>query len=192
MADFISKISVGEYEIDLTGDDTTDFNVLRGVHYHKPSGESSVGTCDYDSNTTDATLQVAEAINGTVFYANKQRKVGTMPNIGKQTGVISTKDGTVAISQGYHDGTGSVGISASEKSKIVASNIAEGVQILGVTGTHKSGSTEVKQSKNVTPTFAEQVITPDEGYTCLSQVTVGAIPVTKTLHAKGGYMIVVG
>ncbi|MBQ6255961.1 MAG: hypothetical protein IJJ60_05170, partial [Clostridia bacterium] len=35
---------------------------------------------------------------------------GTMPNRGAVTGVISTTDGRYTVPQGYHDGSGSVGI----------------------------------------------------------------------------------
>lgn len=48
---------------------------------------------------------------------------------------ISTKAGTVSISEGYTVG-GTVGISSTEQAKIIASNIKSGVTILGVTGTY--------------------------------------------------------
>ena len=37
-----------------------------------------------------------------------------------------------------------------------------------------AGSTKA-QSKSIAPTESQQIVTPDEGYDCLSQVTVGAI-----------------
>ena len=48
------------------------------------------------------------------------------------------------------------------------------------------------QSKTVTPTNAQQTITPDTGYNYLSQVVVNAIPYTETDNAAGGYTITIG
>lgn len=49
---------------------------------------------------------------------------------------ISTKAGTVNINEGYVGGNYTVGISQAEQDKIIASNIKNGVTILGVTGTY--------------------------------------------------------
>lgn len=65
---------------------------------------------------------------------------GTMPNIGKATGTISTKAGTYTIAKGYHDGTGSVSISSTEQAKIIAENIKKDISILGITGTYEGDS----------------------------------------------------
>ena len=54
---------------------------------------------------------------------------------------------------------------------IVAGNIKDGVQILGVTGNY-SGQSANYQSKTVTPAATEQIVAPDQGYDALSQVTV--------------------
>lgn len=56
-----------------------------------------------------------------------------------------------------------------------------------------SGSEGMKpQAKNVTPTFASQEILPDEGYNCLSSVTVAAIPIAYTDNAQGGKTVTIG
>lgn len=56
-----------------------------------------------------------------------------------------------------------------------------------------SGSEDVHaQTKNATPTFATQAITPDTGYNYLSQVNVAPIPVTETDNAAGGITVTVG
>lgn len=94
---------------------------------------------------------------------------------GAVSGTISTKDGTYTVPAGYHNGSGVVGISETEQSKIIAGNIKSGVQILGVTGDYE-GSGVSLQSKDVTPTKSAQNITPDDGYDGLSAVNVAAIP----------------
>lgn len=58
-----------------------------------------------------------------------------MPNRGAVTGTISTKAQQYTIAQGYHDGSGKVSISSTEQAKIIATNIRQGVTILGVEGT---------------------------------------------------------
>lgn len=56
-----------------------------------------------------------------------------------------------------------------------------------------SGNEGMKpQAKTVTPTFSQQVVSPDESYNCLSQVTVGAIPVAYVDNAAGGQTLTIG
>ena len=109
------------------------------------------------------------------------------------TGVIAAVADSFTIPLGYHDGSGSVAIKAEEQAKLVAANIREGVTILGVEGT-MSGSENMKpQAKTVTPSAstAQQVL-PDEGYNCLSQVTVNKIPYTESDNAAGGKTVTIG
>lgn len=59
-----------------------------------------------------------------------------MKNNGAVTGTISAKDEEYTIPQGHHDGSGKVGIAASEKEKLIPDNIREGITLLGVEGRH--------------------------------------------------------
>lgn len=189
---YVNKvIYAGQTLIDLTADDVSAADVLYGKKFHKPSGEAGTGTCTYDADTSDANAVAAEILSGKTAYKNGSKLTGTMPNRGAQTGSIDTVSGSVTIQQGYHDGSGSVSIASAEQEKIIASNIKDGVEILGVTGSY-TGEGVTAQSKTVTPTNAQQVITPDSGYDYLSQVTVNAVAYTETDNAAGGKTVTIG
>lgn len=182
----------GDTKFDLTSDTVEASKLLSGVKAHDKSGAPITGTCTFDSDTSDDTAAVAEILSGKTAHARGTQLTGTMPNRGSVTGTISTVDGEYTIQQGYHDGSGKVSISATEQAKIIATNIREGVEILGVTGT-MSGEEGVKaQSKTVTPTASAQTVTPDTGYNYLSQVTVNAIPYVETDNSAGGKTITIG
>lgn len=189
---YVNKvIYAGSVLLDLTGDDVTASDVLSGKKFHLPSGAQGTGTCTYDADTSDADAVAAEILVNKTAYKNGSKLTGTMPNRGAQTGSISTVSGSVTIQNGYHDGSGSVSIDSTEQAKIIASNIKDGVEILGVTGSY-TGEGVTAQSKTATPTNAQQVITPDSGYDYLSQVTVNAIAYTETDNSAGGKTISIG
>ena len=191
----INKVIYGNTTlIDLTGDDVTASDVLSGKIFHLPSGATSTGTCTYDADTSDATATAAEILAGKTAYKNGVELTGTMPNRGAVSGTISTVAGTYTIQNGYHDGTGTVGIDSTEQAKIIAGNIKSGVEILGVTGTY-TGSENVKPTtKTVTPyTTAKTYLPSDDGdYNYYTQVTVNAIAYTETDNAAGGKTVTIG
>lgn len=182
----------GTVLIDLTGDTVTADKVLTGYTAHDKSGETITGTCNYDVNSEDATVAVAEMLNGKTAYARGSKITGTMPNNGAVTKTISTKTQEVSIAQGYHDGSGKVSISSTEQAKIISTNIRDGVTILGVTGTMSGTEGARAQAKTVTPTTAVQNVLPDEGYNYLSQVTVNAIPYVESDNSAGGTTVTIG
>lgn len=188
-----SKIVYGSKTlIDLTGDTVSADKLLKGITSHDKSGAPIVGTCTYDSDTTDATAAVAEILVGKTAYARGSKVAGTMPNRGSVTSAITKVAQKVTIQNGYHDGSGTVSISTAEQAKIIPANIREGITVLGVEGT-MSGSEDMKaQAKTVTPKITAQEILPDEEYNCLSSVTVSAIPYSESENAAGGLTVTIG
>lgn len=182
----------GTVLIDLTGDTVTADKVLTGYTAHDKSGATITGTCDYDVNSEDATVAVAEMLNGKTAYARGSKITGTMPNNGAVTKTISTKTQEVSITQGYHDGSGKVSISSTEQAKIIPTNIRDGVTILGVTGTMSGTEGAKAQARTVTPTTSVQNVLPEDGYNYLSQVTVNAIPYVESDNSAGGTTVTIG
>lgn len=178
--------------IDLTADSVTKDKILTGYTAHDASGAQITGTCDYDVNSQDATVKVAEILDGKTAYARGAQLTGTMPNNGAVSLTISKVTDEVSIAQGYHDGGGKVSILSTEKAKIIAGNIKQGITILGVTGTLEPSSSVTVQAKTVTPAKTAQTVLPDSGFDYLSQVTVAAIPYVETENAAGGTTVTIG
>lgn len=188
---YINKLVVGnETKFDLTSDTVTAEKLLSGFTAHDKSGAPITGTCTFDADTQDATAAVAEILEGKTAYARGAKLTGTMPNKGAVSGTIATKE-AYTIPMGFHDGSGTVSIDATESAKIVAGNIKSGVTILGVEGTF-AGESVTAQTKSVTPTMSVQTVLPDQGYDYLSQVEVAAIPVTYSDNSAGGQTCTIG
>lgn len=189
----ISKVVYGGNTlIDLTADDVTADKLLKGTKAHGADGEPVVGTCTFDADTQDATATAAEILTGKTAYNKGAKVTGSMKNNGAVAGKITTKTGTYTVPQGYHDGSGKVQIDSTEQAKLVPANIREGVTVLGVTGTMNPTEGEKAQAKSVTPSTAQQTVLPDTGYTCLSQVTVAAIPYVESDNSAGGTTVTIG
>ena len=177
--------------IDLTGDTITADKLSAGVTAHDKSGAAITGTNTFDSDTQDATAAVAEILTGKTAYARGAKLTGTMPNNAAVSGEIVERDGEYAVPMGFHDGSGKVGIGATEKAKLVPGNIKQGITVLGVEGTY-GGEAVTTQNKTVTPAVAEQTVLPDEGFDYLASVVVAAIPYTETPNAAGGMTVTIG
>lgn len=189
-----SKIVLGNGEVlmDLTADTVKEDKLLKGYTAHGADGNPVTGTCTFDADTKDATATEAEILDGKTSYKNGKKITGTMKNNGGVTGTIDHRDVPFYIPQGFHDGSGTVGLSDAEKAKCISENIREGITLLGIPGGMKAGEGVVPQSKKVTPSFTEQVVLPDAGYTHLSQVTMAAIPVSITDNSAGGKTVTIG
>lgn len=191
---YINKVVIGgEAKLDLTGDTVTPATLAKGATAHDKSGAPIVGTSTKDVDSSGVTAQPAEVLKGKTYAAQGEVKTGTMPNQGAKAINITNKQ-PVAIPQGYHDGSGKAQIDATEAAKIIANNIRQGITILGVAGSMSGTEGAKAQAKTATPSFSEQVISPDTtgGYNYLSQVTVKPIPVSYVDNEQGGQTVTVG
>ena len=184
----------GQTLIDLTQDDVTRADVTSGKQFHLPTGEIATGTSTKDADTRDATAVAAEILETKTAYKNGAKVTGTMPNRGSQTGSITTKTGTVTIQQGYHDGGGSIGIAAAEQEKLIATNIREGITILGIVGTMSGGEDINATQASIIPYTTSQTITPADlgNYNSISQINVAAIAYTESDNEYGGVTVTIG
>lgn len=189
----ISKVVYGgQTLIDLTSDTITAEKLKKGYTAHGADGEVINGTCEHDANTQDATAADSEILSGKTAYVKGVKKTGAMKNNGAVTGKISTKAAKYTIPQGFHDGSGTVQIDATEQAKLIPDNIREGIVVLGVTGT-MSGSEDVKaQTKTVTPTVDGFTVLPDETYNSLTSVVVAPIPYNESDNSSGGKTVTIG
>lgn len=188
----VNKVIYGKTVlIDLTADTVTADKILTSYTAHDASGNIITGTCNYDVNSQDATVKVAEMLSGVTAYARGAKMTGTMPNNGSVELVIDDVTDEFTIPQGYHDGGGKVKLLSTEVAKIIAGNIKQGVTILGVTGTLQPSSSVKVTSKSVTPTTSQQTVLPGTGYDYLSQVTVAAIPYVETNNSAGGKTVTI-
>ena len=110
--------------------------VINGVTYQSVPEvdipKSGGGTAKF-YDTASANAASADILTGKTAYGASGEVQGSMASNGSTSGTISTKAGTVTIPAGYTTG-GTVAISSTEQSKIVASNIKSGVTLLGVAG----------------------------------------------------------
>lgn len=192
MPNAINKVVFGDQIlIDLTSDTITPADLANGVTAHDASGAVITGTSTKDSDTSEDTALVGEILSGKTAHARGAQLTGTMPNNGAIAGVITTKAQEYSVAQGYHDGSGKVKIDDTEQAKIIAGNIKEGVEILGVTGTY-TGEGVTAQTKSATPYTTAQAILPDAGYDYLAQVNIAAIAYVETPNAAGGNTATIG
>lgn len=110
--------------------------IINGVVYQNVPEvdipKSTSGTAKF-YDTASANITSADVLTGKTGYGANGEVQGGMANNGSTSGTISTKAGTVSIPSGYTTG-GTVAISSTEQSKIIAGNIKSGVTLLGVAG----------------------------------------------------------
>ena len=108
--------------------------ITQGGSYTIPAGYHN-GSGKVSATANSGTASTSQVLSGQTFYSNSATKqTGTMTNQGTKTYSITTKAQSITIPQGYHSGSGTVSIDATEQAKIVPENILKGITILGVEG----------------------------------------------------------
>ena len=181
----------GNTLIDLTGDSVTKDKLLTGYTAHDKSGEVIEGACSFDVDSTDATVTAAEILNGQIAYARGSKIYGTMKNNGAVAETIADKDSVYTVPIGYHDGSGTVQLDATEKAKLIPGNIKKGVNVLGVEGDCEPSSDVTAQAKTATPSTVKQTVLPDNGIDYLSQVVINPIAYVESANSAGGTTVTI-
>lgn len=190
---YINKVVYGgETLIDLTADTVTANKILNGYTAHDKSGAVITGTCPFDADTSDATAAVAEILSGKTAYVNATKLTGTMVNNGANNITVSTKAGSI-IPIGFYDGSGRAAIDATSASNLIATNIRNGISVLGITGTLSAEDELTVGAVTATPYTTQQVITAaNQDYDYITQVTIGAIAYSEIDNASGGKTVTIG
>lgn len=174
--------------IDLTDaslESTDGAQILSGESAYGRDGEKITGTCTYNADTSDATASASEILlNQTAYGSAGTKLTGSMPNNGAVSGTIDDLSSPYTVPAGYHDGSGTVSVDSVEAAKIIPSNIKDGVEILGVTGTY-TGEGVTAQTKQATPYTTSQSILPDTGYDYLAEVQISAIYYNESANPYG-------
>ena len=78
---YVNKVIIGkEVKLDLTADSVTPDKLAKGITAHDKTGAPITGTSTKDVDSTDATVAVAEMLEGKTAYARGAKLTGTSAN----------------------------------------------------------------------------------------------------------------
>ena len=210
--DGLSKVTVGAIQTE-TKTVTTNGTVTPSSGKYLKQVTVNVPTSGGGIDTSDATATADDIAEGKTAYVDGKKLEGTL--VAYRAGVeatfaanyteVSNFDDTLLQCRGLNQGAkilrdgsyANVVVKKKDFGDASAADVAQGKTFtssagLKVTGTHVcsgGGTTPTLQSKTVSPSTSQQIITPDSGYDGLSQITVEAMPSgslsTPTISSSG-------
>ena len=189
----INKVVYGQaILLDLTSDTVAAAHLDSGYTAHDASGATITGTSTKDADTSDGTASVADILSGKTAYAGGAKLTGTMANRGAVNGTISAKAESYTVAEGYHNGSGSVSIDATEQDKIIPENIKDGINILGVTGSYSgSGADTSDATASPSDILSDKTAYVSSGKVTGTMANNGAVSGT-IATASGSYTVPAG
>ena len=129
--------------------------VLKGKTFHDETGQLKTGTAAFSiaggnsggTDTSDATATEGDVVAGATFYANGEKKTGTMPSVTANTPTLTIESaggGSVDIKHTQMFNTylpaGETKIGTVIDTNFIPSNIKKDVEIFGVKGTYEGNT----------------------------------------------------
>ena len=192
---YVNKVIFGgETLIDISSDTVAANKILTGFTAHDRTGAPITGECSYDADTSDATASSDDILTGADAYVNGVKVSGSMTNRGEVHYTLSARDSEVSIPQGYHDGSGGIGLASADKTALVPGNVRQGVTVLGIEGTMSNMEGVKATSTSITPYTTAQTIVPTDlgDYNSITQINVSAIAKTEVDNPAGGKTVTIG
>ena len=204
--DGLSKVTVGAIQTETK---TVTENGIVTPSSGKYLKQVTVNVPTSGLDTSDATATPDDMREGTTAYVNGEKVTGAIPlwngiNWDTPTAIWDSENKRLTLRGSLSarrmikkDSISTMHCSGEKLGDATAADVVEGKTFtssagLKVTGTHicsGGGTTPTLQSKTVSPSTSQQIITPDSGYDGLSQITVEAMPSgslsTPTISSSG-------
>lgn len=166
-----------------------------------PTGSNSDDLSDLIggiNNGAGNTATASDILSGKTATVDGVTITGNIPS--RTSSNLTVSGATVTVPAGHYAAAASKSVATATQATPTITVGTDGLITASATqtagyvaaGTKSATKQLTVQSKPATPTFEQQVITPDAGYTFLTSVTVAPIPVIRADNDAGGVTVTIG